>query len=104
MADGFSNSLQWAISTDAGRANGDNRIAIIIPCHRVIRSDGKLCGYGGGLWRKQFLLDHEREVSAMARSASLGHLSPSSQRQEPIHHPLPQRNEPVAHGPVVYCH
>ncbi len=45
-----------------GRANGDNRIAIIIPCHRVIRSDGTLCGYGGGLWRKQFLLDHERNV------------------------------------------
>ena len=46
-----------------GRANGDNRIAIIIPCHRVIRSDGTLCGYGGGLWRKKFLLDHEREVA-----------------------------------------
>jgi AraC family transcriptional regulator of adaptative response/methylated-DNA-[protein]-cysteine methyltransferase len=42
------------------RANGDNRIAIIIPCHRVIGSDGKLTGYGGGLWRKQWLLDHER--------------------------------------------
>lgn len=43
-----------------GRANGDNRIAIIIPCHRVVRSDGTLCGYGGGLWRKQFLLDLEK--------------------------------------------
>ena len=43
-----------------GRANGDNRIAIIIPCHRVIRSDGALSGYGGGVWRKQFLLGHER--------------------------------------------
>ena len=43
-----------------GRANGDNRIAILIPCHRVVRSDGTLCGYGGGLWRKQFLLDLER--------------------------------------------
>ncbi len=42
-----------------GRANGDNRIAILIPCHRVIRSDGSLCGYGGGLWRKKFLLDLE---------------------------------------------
>ncbi len=41
------------------RANGDNRIAIIIPCHRVIGSDGKLVGYGGGLWRKKFLLDLE---------------------------------------------
>lgn len=41
------------------RANGDNRIAIIIPCHRVIGSDGTLTGYGGGLWRKQALLNHE---------------------------------------------
>lgn len=41
-------------------ANGDNRIAIVIPCHRVIGSDGKLTGYGGGLWRKQRLLDLER--------------------------------------------
>lgn len=41
------------------RANGDNRIAIIIPCHRVIGSDGKLTGYGGGLWRKRWLLDLE---------------------------------------------
>ncbi len=41
------------------RANGDNRVAIIIPCHRVIGSDGKLTGYGGGLWRKQQLLDLE---------------------------------------------
>lgn len=42
-----------------GKANGDNRIAILVPCHRVIRSDGKLCGYGGGLWRKQRLLELE---------------------------------------------
>lgn len=42
------------------RANGDNPIAIIIPCHRIIGADGKLTGYGGGLWRKQWLLDHER--------------------------------------------
>lgn len=38
------------------RANGDNRVAIIIPCHRVIGSDGSLTGYGGGLWRKKKLL------------------------------------------------
>jgi len=43
-----------------GRANGDNRIAIIIPCHRVVGSDGKLTGYGGGLWRKQYLLSLEQ--------------------------------------------
>jgi AraC family transcriptional regulator of adaptative response/methylated-DNA-[protein]-cysteine methyltransferase len=43
-----------------GRVNGQNRIAIVVPCHRVIRADGTLCGYGGGRWRKQWLLDHER--------------------------------------------
>lgn len=41
-------------------ANGMNRIAIVIPCHRVIGSDGKLTGYGGGLWRKKYLLDFEK--------------------------------------------
>jgi len=40
-------------------ANGMNRIAIVIPCHRVIGSDGKLTGYGGGVWRKKYLLDFE---------------------------------------------
>lgn len=43
-----------------GRANGDNRIAIIVPCHRVINSDGSLSGYGGGRHRKRWLLAHER--------------------------------------------
>lgn len=45
----------------AGHANGQNPIAIIIPCHRVINKDGKLGGYGGGLWRKRLLLDLERD-------------------------------------------
>ena len=44
-----------------GTANGRNRIAIVIPCHRVVNKDGKLGGYGGGLWRKQHLLDLERK-------------------------------------------
>ena len=43
------------------RANGDNRIAILVPCHRVIGSDGSLTGYGGGLWRKQRLLELEAQ-------------------------------------------
>ena len=47
------------------RANGDNPIAIIVPCHRVVGSDGSLTGYGGGLWRKQRLLDLERGVVPM---------------------------------------
>jgi AraC family transcriptional regulator of adaptative response/methylated-DNA-[protein]-cysteine methyltransferase len=44
-----------------GSANGANAIAIVIPCHRVVGSDGRLKGYGGGVWRKQRLLDVESE-------------------------------------------
>ena len=43
-----------------GRANGDNRVAIVVPCHRVVASDGDLTGYGGGLWRKEYLLAMEQ--------------------------------------------
>lgn len=46
-----------------GRANGSNMLALVIPCHRVIRADGSLCGYAGGLWRKQRLLEHERKYA-----------------------------------------
>ena len=42
-----------------GTANGANRIAIVVPCHRIVASDGTLAGYRGGLWRKRWLLDHE---------------------------------------------
>lgn len=48
-----------AIRAVAG-ANGMNKIAIVVPCHRVIGDDGKLVGYGGGLWRKKKLLELER--------------------------------------------
>jgi AraC family transcriptional regulator of adaptative response/methylated-DNA-[protein]-cysteine methyltransferase len=51
-------------------ANGDNRIAILIPCHRVVGSDGSLTGYGGGLWRKQRLLELERETLRRATAAA----------------------------------
>lgn len=44
-------------------ANGKNKIAIVVPCHRVIGSDGSLTGYAGGLNRKKWLLDHERKWS-----------------------------------------
>ena len=47
-----------------GRANGMNRIAIVIPCHRVVGKDGTPTGYGGGIWRKQRLLDLERGANA----------------------------------------
>lgn len=52
-----------------GRANGDNRMAIIIPCHRVVKQNGDLCGYGGGLWRKKFLLDLERKRRSAERAS-----------------------------------
>ena len=48
-------------SRAVGLANGRNPIAIIVPCHRVIGADGTLTGYGGGLDRKRWLLDHERK-------------------------------------------
>jgi len=44
-------------------ANGDNPFCIIVPCHRVVGSDGSLTGYGGGLWRKKLLLEHERSCA-----------------------------------------
>lgn len=44
-------------------ANGQNKISIVIPCHRVIGSDGSLTGYAGGLWRKKWLLQHEQKFS-----------------------------------------
>ena len=47
-------------SRAVGAANGANPVAIIVPCHRVIGSTGSLTGYGGGLERKKWLLDHER--------------------------------------------
>lgn len=48
-----------------GLANGANPISIVVPCHRVIGSTGTLTGYGGGLDRKQWLLDHERRWSGL---------------------------------------
>ena len=46
------------------KANGDNSIAILVPCHRVVGANGELTGYGGGLWRKQYLLNLESSNSA----------------------------------------
>jgi len=43
-------------------ANGKNHLWVVVPCHRVIGSDGSLTGYAGGLWRKQWLLEHEARV------------------------------------------
>ena len=48
-----------------GAANGSNPVAIVVPCHRVIGASGKLTGYGGGLPRKRWLLDHEGALSPL---------------------------------------
>ena len=50
-------------SRAVARANGANQIAVMIPCHRVLGADGTLTGYGGGLWRKQRLIEIERALS-----------------------------------------
>lgn len=43
-----------------GSANGKNKLSIVIPCHRIVGTNGKLTGYAGGLWRKEWLLKHEK--------------------------------------------
>ena len=45
-----------------GAANGRNKLSIVLPCHRIVGSNGKLTGYAGGLWRKEWLLRHEQSV------------------------------------------
>ena len=55
---------QPTASRAVGLANGRNPVAVIVPCHRVIGSDGSLTGFGGGLDRKRWLLEHERRVLA----------------------------------------
>ncbi len=53
-----------AATRAVGAANGRNPVSIVVPCHRVIGSDGSLTGYGGGLGRKTWLLEHEGVVTA----------------------------------------
>ncbi len=54
-----------------GMCNGNNPISIVVPCHRVIGADGKLTGYGGDLWRKEWLLNHEAKFSGKPLQLSL---------------------------------
>ncbi len=54
-----------------GAANAANPVSIVVPCHRVIRSDGELCGYGGGVQRKRWLLEHEaRAIGSHPKGAT----------------------------------
>jgi AraC family transcriptional regulator, regulatory protein of adaptative response / methylated-DNA-[protein]-cysteine methyltransferase len=55
------------------RANGANQIAIIVPCHRVIGANGAMVGYGGKVWRKQWLLEHERRLATREEDRDAGH-------------------------------
>ena len=57
---GLSSSVRAVAS-----ANGMNKIEIVVPCHRVIGENGHLTGYGGGLWRKRWLIDHEKKHSGI---------------------------------------
>lgn len=50
-------------------ANGKNHLAIVVPCHRVIGSDGSLTGYASGVWRKKWLLEHEARVMGWAQTS-----------------------------------
>jgi methylated-DNA-[protein]-cysteine S-methyltransferase len=66
-----------------GLANGSNPICVVVPCHRVIGANGSLTGYGGGLERKRWLLDHEGKAQPqLALAYSSGSLSDHHERQQ----------------------
>lgn len=54
-------------SRAVGHANGTNPLSIVVPCHRLVGANGDLTNYGGGLWRKRWLLDHEARYAAAGR-------------------------------------
>ncbi|EIC84386.1 bifunctional transcriptional activator/DNA repair enzyme AdaA [Serratia sp. M24T3] len=66
---------QPSASRAVARANGANQISILIPCHRVIGADGSLTGYGGGLWRKRWLIEHERRIAMKSSKKEWGNES-----------------------------
>ena len=70
-------------SRAVGAANGANPIAIIVPCHRVIGSSGSLTGYGGGLDRKTWLIDHERRWRDRAAGVAVLRRKPPRPRRAP---------------------
>ena len=87
-----------------GTANGCNQLAIVIPCHRVINTNGELGGYAGGLPRKKWLLDHERSVQAVGTATGLGGTAtgqPAAARKLPTQKAenTAQRRRPPSTGP-----
>jgi len=83
-------------SRAVGRANGSNRIAVIVPCHRVIAAGGSLGGYGGGLAAKRFLLDLEARAPHAPTSAD-DHSGPRRSMTESIHRGYWARRPFLAH-------
>jgi methylated-DNA-[protein]-cysteine S-methyltransferase len=97
-------------SRAVGAANGANPIAIVVPCHRVIGANGMLTGYGGGLARKQWLLDHEGRFSPIAAGytkaiLAVGTEAKAREAVELIRPPLPQENTSggVGSGESTVC-
>jgi methylated-DNA-[protein]-cysteine S-methyltransferase len=74
-----------------GLANGRNPVSIIVPCHRVVGSDGSLTGYGGGLDRKRYLLSLERRVAGLLPAAAPGRESPRDTGRVTVGQPGDQR-------------
>jgi methylated-DNA-[protein]-cysteine S-methyltransferase len=68
-------------SRAVGAANGSNPIAIVVPCHRVIGASGKLTGYGGGLARKRWLIDHELRFAKEPIAATTGPVHSAAARK-----------------------
>ncbi len=68
-------------SRAVGAANGQNPIAIIVPCHRVIGADGSLTGFGGGLPCKEWLLSHERRIRSQRRSGDMAETDPTPRQR-----------------------
>ncbi|MCD8740043.1 methylated-DNA--[protein]-cysteine S-methyltransferase [Mucilaginibacter roseus] len=65
----LSNQMKSPLAIRAiASANGKNNLWIVVPCHRVIGSDGSLTGYAGGLWRKQWLLEHEARIAGTGQT------------------------------------
>jgi methylated-DNA-[protein]-cysteine S-methyltransferase len=79
-----------------GNANNRNPIAIVVPCHRVIGANGSLVGYAGGIWRKKWLIDHEKQVLARFKARrSQQQVSTSKSESEPATTTTKSESEPA---------